>query len=176
MQAVVFIFLTIRRKMNFAWKIIWLWMTIRFGEYKKRDISFLLNFVTNPFLYYTGYRWWTVNANFFRNKQHSFLKSRRFLWKKRIVTWLFEGKQDIIGNKSIHQVYAFIKSKRKKRKNRKKKSEKRETVRMRGNDWTKGKTGCNNENSGSNQKNRIVQEDGLLLYRSEDDLACCWWT
>ena len=30
-------------------------MTIRFGEYKKRDISFLLNFVTNPFLYYTGY-------------------------------------------------------------------------------------------------------------------------
>lgn len=25
-------------------------MTIRFGEYKKRDISFLLNFVTNPFL------------------------------------------------------------------------------------------------------------------------------
>ena len=93
-------------------------MTIRFGEYKKRDISFLLNFVTNPFLYYTGYRWWTVNANFFRNKQHSFLKSRRFLWKKRIVTWLFEGKQDIIGNKSIHQVYAFIKSKRKKRKNR----------------------------------------------------------
>ena len=112
-------------------------------------------------------------ANFFRNKQHSFLKSRRFLWKKRIVTWLFEGKQDIIGNKSIHQVYAFIKSKRKKRKNRKKKSEKRETVRMRGNDWTKGKTGCNNENSGSNQKNRIVQEDGLLLYRSEDDLACC---
>lgn len=58
-------------------------MTIRFGEYKKRDISFLLNFVTNPFLYYTGYRWWTVNANFFRNKQHSFLKSRRFLWKKR---------------------------------------------------------------------------------------------
>lgn len=44
----------------------------------------------------------------------------------------FEGKQDIIGNKSIHQVYAFIKSKRKKRKNRKKKSEKRETVRMRG--------------------------------------------
>jgi len=75
--------------------------------------------------YYTGYRWWTVNANFFRNKQHSFLKSRRFLWKKRIVTWLFEGKQDIIGNKSIHQVYAFIKSKRKKRKNRKKKSEKK---------------------------------------------------
>ena len=64
-------------------------------------------------------------ANFFRNKQHSFLKSRRFLWKKRIVTWLFEGKQDIIGNKSIHQVYAFIKSKRKKRKNRKKKSEKK---------------------------------------------------
>ena len=100
-------------------------MTIRFGEYKKRDISFLLNFVANPFLYYTGYRWWTVNANFFRNKQHSFLKSRRFLWKKRIVTWLFEGKQDIIGNKSIHQVYAFIKSKRKKRKNRKKKSEKK---------------------------------------------------
>ena len=125
MQAVVFIFLTIRRKMNFAWKIIWLWMTIRFGEYKKRDISFLLNFVANLFLYYTGYRWWTVNANFFRNKQHSFLKSRRFLWKKRIVTWLFEGKQDIIGNKSIHQVYAFIKSKRKKRKNRKKKSEKK---------------------------------------------------
>ena len=38
----------------------------------------------------------------------------------------FEGKQDIIGNKSIHQVYAFIKSKRKKRKNRKKKSEKKE--------------------------------------------------
>ena len=111
--------------MNFAWKIIWLWMTIRFGEYKKRDISFLLNFVANLFLYYTGYRWWTVNANFFRNKQHSFLKSRRFLWKKRIVTWLFEGKQDIIGNKSIHQVYAFIKSKRKKRKNRKKKSEKK---------------------------------------------------
>ena len=125
MQAVVFIFLTIRRKMNFAWKIIWLWMTIRFGEYKKRDISFLLNFVANPFLYYTGYRWWTVNANFFRNKQHSFLKSRRFLWKKRIVTWLFDGKQDIIGNKSIHQVYTFIKSKRKKRKNRKKKSEKK---------------------------------------------------
>ena len=55
-------------------------MTIRFGEYKKRDISFLLNFVANLFLYYTGYRWWTVNANFFRNKQHSFLKSRRFLW------------------------------------------------------------------------------------------------
>ena len=25
-------------------------MTIRFGEYKKRDISFLLNFVTNLFL------------------------------------------------------------------------------------------------------------------------------
>ena len=74
-------------------------MTIRFGEYKKRDISFLLNFVANLFLYYTGYRWWTVNANFFRNKQHSFLKSRRFLWKKRIVTWLFEGKQDIIGRK-----------------------------------------------------------------------------
>ena len=45
-------------------------MTIRFGEYKKRDISFLLNFVANLFLYYTGYRWWTVNANFFRNKQH----------------------------------------------------------------------------------------------------------
>lgn len=133
----------------------------------------LLCFFINHEHYYTGYRWWTVNANFFRNKQHSFLKSRRFLWKKRIVTWLFEGKQDIIGNKSIHQVYAFIKSKRKKRKNRKKKSEKRETVRMRGNDWTKGKTGCNNENSGSNQKNRIVQEDGLLLYRSEDDLACC---
>ena len=44
-------------------------MTIRFGEYKKRDISFLLNFVTNPFLYYTGYRWWTVNANFFRNNE-----------------------------------------------------------------------------------------------------------
>ena len=103
-------------------------MTIRFGEYKKRDISFLLNFVANLFLYYTGYRWWTVNANFFRNKQHSFLKSRRFLWKKRIVTWLFEGKQDIIGNKSIHQVYAFIKSKRKKRKNRKKKSEKTNNV------------------------------------------------
>ena len=149
-------------------------MTIRFGEYKKRDISFLLNFVANPFLYYTGYRWWTVNANFFRNKQHSFLKSRRFLWKKRIVTWLFEGKQDIIGNKSIHQVYAFIKSKRKKSgKTERKRVKKRETVRMRGNDWTKGKTGCNNENSGSNQKNRIVQEDGLLLYRSEDDLACC---
>ena len=100
-------------------------MTIRFGEYKKRDISFLLNFVANLFLYYTGYRWWTVNANFFRNKQHSFLKSRRLLWKKRIVTWLFDGQQDIIGNKSIHQVYAFIKSKRKKRKNRKKKSEKK---------------------------------------------------
>lgn len=96
-------------------------MTIRFGEYKKRDISFLLNFVANPFLYYTGYRWWTVNANFFRNKQHSFLKSRRFLWKKRIVTWLFEGKQDIIGNKSIHQVYAFIKSKRKKAEKQKEK-------------------------------------------------------
>ena len=31
-------------------------MTIRFGEYKKRDISFLLNFVANLFLYYTGYR------------------------------------------------------------------------------------------------------------------------
>ena len=71
--------------------------------------------------YYTGYRWWTVNANFFRNKQHSFLKSRRFLWKKRIVTWLFEGKQDIIGNKSIHQVYAFIKSKRKKAEKQKEK-------------------------------------------------------
>ena len=28
-------------------------MTIRFGEYKKRDISFLLNFVANLFLYYT---------------------------------------------------------------------------------------------------------------------------
>ena len=107
-------------------------MTIRFGEYKKRDISFLLNFVANLFLYYTGYRWWTVNANFFRNKQHSFLKSRRFLWKKRIVTWLFEGKQDIIGNKSIHQVYAFIKSKRKKRKNRKKKSEKKRNSRNAG--------------------------------------------
>lgn len=40
-------------------------MTIRFGEYKKRDISFLLNFVANLFLYYTGYRWWTVNANFY---------------------------------------------------------------------------------------------------------------
>ena len=65
--------------------------------------------------------WWTVNANFFRNKQHSFLKSRRFLWKKRIVTWLFEGKQDIIGNKSIHQVYAFIKSKRKKAEKQKEK-------------------------------------------------------
>ena len=26
-------------------------MTIRFGEYKKRDISFLLNFVANLFLY-----------------------------------------------------------------------------------------------------------------------------
>ncbi len=26
---------------------------------------------------------------------------------------------------------------------------------MRGNDWRKGKTGCNNENSGSNQKNRM---------------------
>lgn len=90
-------------------------------------------------------------CKFFRNKQHSFLKSRRFLWKKRIVTWLFEGKQDIIGNKSIHQVYAFIKSKRKSGK-QKEKSEKRETVRMRGNDWTKGKTGCNDENSGSNQK------------------------
>ena len=25
-------------------------MTIRFGEYKKRDISFLLNFVANLFL------------------------------------------------------------------------------------------------------------------------------
>lgn len=96
-----------------------------FWRIQKRDISFLLNFVANLFLYYTGYRWWTVNANFFRNKQHSFLKSRRFLWKKRIVTWLFDGKQDIIGNKSIHQVYTFIKSKRKKRKNRKKKSEKK---------------------------------------------------
>ena len=147
-------------------------MTIRFGEYKKRDISFLLNFVANLFLYYTGYRWWTVNANFFRNKQHSFLKSRRFLWKKRIVTWLFEGKQDIIGNKSIHQVYAFIKSKRKKRKNRKKKSEKKEKQSECGG-MTGEKAKRNNENSGSNQKNRIVQEDGLLLYRSEDDLACC---
>ena len=102
-------------------------MTIRFGEYKKRDISFLLNFVANLFLLLMcdkeviEYRWWTVNANFFRNKQHSFLKSRRFLWKKRIVTWLFEGKQDIIGNKSIHQVYAFIKSKRKKAEKQKEK-------------------------------------------------------
>ena len=74
-------------------------MTIRFGEYKKRDISFLLNFVTNPFLYYTGYRWWTVNANFFRNKQHSFLKSRRFLWKKRIVTGGTRG----IGYAIVHK-------------------------------------------------------------------------
>ena len=121
-----------------------------FNDSEKNEFCMKNHLTLNDdsFLYYTGYRWWTVNANFFRNKQHSFLKSRRFLWKKRIVTWLFEGKQDIIGNKSIHQVYAFIKSKRKKRKNRKKKSEKRETVRMRGNDWTKGKTGCNNENSG----------------------------
>lgn len=35
--------------------------------------------------------------------------------------WLFEGKQDIIGNKSIHQVYAFIKSKRKKAEKQKEK-------------------------------------------------------
>lgn len=147
-------------------------MTIRFGEYKKRDISFLLNFVTNPFLYYTGYRWWTVNANFFRNKQHSFLKSRRFLWKKRIVTWLFEGKQDIIGNKSIHQVYAFIKQNEKSGKTERKRVKKEKQSECGGMTGQKEKRGAT-ENSGSNQKNRIVQEDGLLLYRSEDDLACC---
>lgn len=96
-------------------------MTIRFGEYKKRDISFLLNFVANLFLYYTGYRWWTVNANFFRNKQHSFLKSRRFLWKKRIVTWLFEGKQDIIGNKKYTPGVCFYKIKTKKAEKQKEK-------------------------------------------------------
>lgn len=60
-------------------------MTIRFGEYKKRDISFLLNFVANLFLYYTGYRWWTVNANFFRNKQHSFLKAEDFYGKRELL-------------------------------------------------------------------------------------------
>ena len=55
----------------------------------------------------------------------------------------FEGKQDIIGNKSIHQVYAFIKSKRKKaEKQKEKRVKKRETVRMRGNDWTKEKRGA----------------------------------
>ena len=131
-------------------------MTIRFGEYKKRDISFLLNFVANLFLYYTGYRWWTVNANFFRNKQHSFLKSRRFLWKKRIVTWLFEGKQDIIGNKSIHQVYAFIKSKRKKRKNRKKKSEKKEKQSECG-----GMTGQKEKRGATMRIQEVIKKTGL---------------
>lgn len=149
-------------------------MTIRFGEYKKRDISFLLNFVANLFLYYTGYRWWTVNANFFRNKQHSFLKSRRFLWKKRIVTWLFEGKQDIIGNKSIHQVYAFIKSKRKKRKNRKKKSEKKEKQsECGGMTGQKEKRGATMRIQEVIKKTGLSRRSGLLLYRSEDDLACC---
>ena len=59
-------------------------MTIRFGEYKKRDISFLLNFVANLFLYYTGYRWWTVNANFFRNKQ-LFSKAEDFYGKRELL-------------------------------------------------------------------------------------------
>ena len=54
-----------------------------------------------------------------------FSKAEDFYGKRELLRGFFEGKQDIIGNKSIHQVYAFIKSKRKKRKNRKKKSEKK---------------------------------------------------
>lgn len=60
-------------------------MTIRFGEYKKRDISFLLNFVTNPFLYYTGYRWWTVNANFSEINSILFSKAEDFYGKRELL-------------------------------------------------------------------------------------------
>ena len=96
-----------------------------FWRIQKTGYFLSLKFCCKSFPLLYGISLVDSQCKFFRNKQHSFLKSRRFLWKKRIVTWLFEGKQDIIGNKSIHQVYAFIKSKRKKRKNRKKKSEKK---------------------------------------------------
>ena len=60
-------------------------MTIRFGEYKKRDISFLLNFVANPFLYYTGYRWWTVNAIFSEINSILFSKAEDFYGKRELL-------------------------------------------------------------------------------------------
>ena len=44
---------------------------------------------------------------------------------------------------------------------------------MRGMTGQKEKRGATMRIQEVSQKNRIVQEDGLLLYRSEDDLACC---
>ena len=145
-----------------------------FWRIQKTGYFLSLKFCCKSFPLLYGISLVDSQCKFFRNKQHSFLKSRRFLWKKRIVTWLFEGKQDIIGNKSIHQVYAFIKSKRKKRKNRKKKSEKKEKQsECGGMTGQKEKRGATMRIQEVIKKNRIVQEDGLLLYRSEDDLACC---
>ena len=49
-------------------------------------------------------------------------------------------------------LFSKIKTKKSGKTERKRVKKKEKQVRMRGNDWTKGKTGCNNENSGSNQK------------------------
>ena len=57
-------------------------MTIRFGEYKKRDIYLSLKFCCKSFPYYTGYRWWTVNANFFRNKPAFFSQKQKISMEK----------------------------------------------------------------------------------------------
>lgn len=43
---------------------------------------FLLNFVANLFLYYTGYRWWTVNANFSEINSILFSKAEDFYEKE----------------------------------------------------------------------------------------------